>query len=291
MGTHRWLGVGLITLGAGLIVSAILGPLVLGIVDYPLSESLTNQTLGLDAVSLTLVAPVSVLAGALALRGHPAGPVLGFGPAAYGWYMLLQFVVGPEYAYYPGALPLHLGLFVLSGTIAVGSWRAIRSEELPPATRRADRLRGVALLAFSGFLLSRYVPLVADALRGEGLSAEALEGVTMFWSIFLLDLGVVLPATIAAAVGVIAGAPWGRKAMYALVGWWAFVPASVAAMAIVMVGNDDPNASTGQAAVFVVVAVLVLAFAAVVYRGLFRADRVASAPAGEASRRHLTRVG
>ena len=45
------LGAGLIALGAGLAVNSLHGPFVFGIVDYPLSETLRNQTIGLDAVS------------------------------------------------------------------------------------------------------------------------------------------------------------------------------------------------------------------------------------------------
>lgn len=291
MRIHRWLGIGLITLGLGLVVNSILGPLVFGIIEYPLSETLLNQTIGLDAVSLALVAPMSVAAGGLVLRGHRAGAVLGFGPAAYTWYMFLQFVLGPEYAYYPGAMPLHLGLFILSGAIAVGAWSAIRSEELPAASRRADRVRGVILLALSAFLVSRYVPMLFDAVGGEGLSAEAREGLTMFWSIFLLDLGIVLPATLATAAGVMAGATWGTKAMYALIGWWAFVPASVAAMAIVMVVNGDPLASMGQTVVFVAGALAFAAFAARLYRALFVDRGETERAPEEVARRHLTEVG
>ena len=275
MRTHRWLGIGLISLGAGLVANSVLGPLVFGIIDYPLSETLLNQTIGLDAVSLALVAPVSALAGVLVLRGHGAGPVLGFGPAAYAWYMFLQFVVGPEYAYYPGILPLHLGVFVLSGLVAVGAWGAIRTEGLPATSRRTDRVRGAVLLGLAAFLLSRYLPLALAAVSGTGLSAEALEGVTMFWSIFLLDLGIVLPATIATAVGVIAGSAWGRKAMYAILGWWAFVPASVASMAIVMIANDDPHGSVGGTIVLVFAALAFAIFATRVYQPLFRRQKTA----------------
>lgn len=291
MRRHRWLGVGLIALGTGLVVNSILGPMVFGLIDYPLSQTLMNQTIGLDAVSLAVVAPVAVAAGALALRGHVGGPILGFGPAAYTWYMFLQFVLGPEYGYYPGALPLHLGLFVLSGAIAVGAWAVVGSGDVPTAPRRSGRVRAAVLLGLVAFLLSRYVPMVIDALGGEGLSAEARAGITMFWSILLLDLGIVLPATIAVAAGLFAGRGWATKAMFMLIGWWAFVPASVAAMGIVMVANGDPNASAGQVAVFVAAAVAFAAFAAALYRRLFprrRADSVAEEPVG---RGRLVRVG
>ena len=53
--------------------------------------------------------------------------------------MLLQYVIGPEYRYYAGVLPLHLALFTLGAGIAVASWNAIDPGRLPPMARRSRR--------------------------------------------------------------------------------------------------------------------------------------------------------
>ncbi|MDD9205726.1 hypothetical protein PU560_04495 [Georgenia sp. 10Sc9-8] len=63
---------------------------------YPFTETVLNETLGLEAVTLVLVAPLAVVTGAMTLRGHRAGPLLALGPAAYAAYMLVQYVVGPQ---------------------------------------------------------------------------------------------------------------------------------------------------------------------------------------------------
>jgi hypothetical protein len=115
------------------------------------------------------------------------------------------------------------------------------------------------------FIVSRYLPALF-AGRDDPLPAEFRADVSMYWSIFLLDLGVVVPATIAAALALIRGTDWGRKALYVVFGWFALVPPSVAAMAIVMVAKDDPNASAGQAIVLTVVALLFAALAVRLYR-------------------------
>lgn len=93
-------------LGVGLITNSLLGPFVADAIHYPLSESVLNQTVGLEAVSLFLAAPLCVLAGVLAINGRATGPILAFGPA-YTAYMFLQYVVGPENRSYPSVLPLH----------------------------------------------------------------------------------------------------------------------------------------------------------------------------------------
>jgi hypothetical protein len=265
-GKHRWLGIALIALGLGLIANSLLGPFVADAIRYPLSESVLNQMIGLEAVSLLMVAPLCILTGVLAIRGRAVGPLVAFGPAAYTAYMFLQYAVGPEYRYYPGVLPLHLALFTLGGGIAVAAWWAIDRDHLPRMTRRSERRYGVLLLVLAAFIVSRYLPALVAGLRGDPLPAEFRADVSMYWSIFLLDLGVVVPATIAAAVALIRGTDWGRKALYVVFGWFALVPASVAAMAVVMVAKDDPNASAGQAIVLTVVALLFAALAVRLYR-------------------------
>lgn len=268
-GKGRLRGVALLALGAGLIVNSLLGPLVADAIDYPWSESMRNQAIGLEAVSLFAVAPLGILAGVLAMRGHRAAPLVAFGPTAYTAYMFVQYVIGPEYPNYPGVLLLHLALFVLGLGMAVTAWAAVDRDRLPKMARRSERRYGVLLLALAAFIVSRYVPALFAGLEGEPLTAEFRADVSMYWSIFLLDLGIVVPATIAAAVALIRGAAWGRKALYAILGWFALVPPSVAAMAIAMVVNDDPNESTGQTIVLNVVAVAFAALAIALYRPLF----------------------
>jgi hypothetical protein len=83
MARHQWLAVGLIALGLGLAVNSLLGPLVTEVIRHRYSQTLLNQAIGLNAVSLLIVAPLAIARGVLTLRGHPAGPVLAWPPAAY----------------------------------------------------------------------------------------------------------------------------------------------------------------------------------------------------------------
>jgi hypothetical protein len=65
---------------------AVLGPLMLGLLEHRTSETTLNQLIGVDAAGLFLIAPLSIAAGVLALRRHPAAPVLALAPAAYTAY-------------------------------------------------------------------------------------------------------------------------------------------------------------------------------------------------------------
>lgn len=80
---------------------------------------------------------------------------------------------------------------------------------------------------------------------------------------------IVVPATAAAAVALIRGVRWGHIALYAILGWFALVPPSVAAMAAAMAANDDPHGSAGQAVLLGVVSVVFAVLAAAIYRPLF----------------------
>jgi hypothetical protein len=286
MRSARWLGIGLLAMGVGLAANSLLGPLFLDRIEYPLSETLLHQTKGLEAVSLVIVAPWAIVAGVLALRGHRAAPILAIAPAAYVAYMFVQYVLGPEYLIYPGVLALHMGLFIVSGAIVLVAWALATPESLPPMARRTDRRYAVVLFALGAFVASRYVPGLVEGAGGEPIPPDALERPTMFWSIFLMDLAIVLPITIASGVALFRDVRWARKALFGIVGWFALVPPSVAAMSIVMLVNDDPNASTTDTIVLSVVTLVFATIAVPLYARLFRqppSPRVVdvSAPAAE----------
>ena len=259
--SDRALWVGLTVLGVALAINSLIGPLAADVVEYPISETLVNQTIGLDAVSLVVVAPWSVAAAFAVRRGHPAGPVLAIPPAAYTAYMFAQYVVGPTYLEYPAVMPFHLGIFVLGWVLILLAWRRIDVAELPRVGERRWRIYAGVVGFFALFTFARYIPSFVGMTAGEPITAEFAEDPTMFWTIFLLDVGVVVPAAIGTCVGTYRGRRWARKALYPLAGWFVLVPISVSAMSIVMYLNDDPYGAV-ESVVFLTSAAVV--FTAVV---------------------------
>lgn len=275
MRTNRWLGGGLIVLGGVIAAGAVLGPLVTGVIRYRTSDTTLNQVMGGDAAALVVVAPLCVLVGVLALRGHPAAPVLATAPAVYATYTYTQLIVGQEYLRLPGNseryFPLFLAGFVLAGAIAVVSWRAVDPDGLPPSPRWLDRLTAWVLVAVVVFLvLGQHLPSFVDALRDTPARTEYVSSPTPFWLVKLMDLGIVVPAAIATAVGLFRGWTWARKPMYAIVGAYALIGASVAGMGITMLVNDDPDASLPVAVGFTVFALLFAGLGVTLFRPLFR---------------------
>jgi hypothetical protein len=249
----RWLALILFAIGLGLAVVALVGPFMTELIDYRVTETLRNQTMGLDAVSLFLVAPLALLAALFTLRGHVAGPVIALGVGAYSAYMLLQYILGPDYAHLSGnnerLFPLALFLFAAGWGAGLMAWNVVDAEWLP-RSRRRERVIGrfvLPVLAVAAF--SRYVPQLMDWLSSSPKDENYLAGPSFSWAIAMLDLGVFLPATVAACVGLVRGAAWAQKALFTVVGWFGLVGPAVAAMAIMMYVNDDPIAS-GASAVF-----------------------------------------
>jgi hypothetical protein len=266
---ETWLPVGLLAIAAGLALLALLGPLVTGAVDYRVTGTLRNQTTGLDAFSLFVVAPLALWTASLARRGHAAGPALALGIGAYTSYMLAQYVVGPDYGHLPGndelLFPLCLLLFAAGWLVVVRAWTIFAADWAALLPRPALTIGRVILpvLAFVAFV--RYVPALADAMSSHPNDAGYLAGPGFFWTIALLDLGVFLPLIVAACVGIRRGARWAPRALFTVVGWLGLVGPAVAAMSIAMEVNGDPNASAGGVALTSVLGAAFAAVAAVLF--------------------------
>jgi hypothetical protein len=265
-GAHRrLLGGALLGLAAALALVAVLGPLVAGAIDWRIGGAPYSQLLGLDAVSLVLVAPLAVIAGVLTLRGRPLGPVLGIGPASYAAYMAPQYVLGPDYLGRPGNneafFPLLLALLVLGVVAGVAAWSAMDLDRLPAALRTEAHVARLWLPLAAFVVFSRYLAGLPDLMSASPTAQDYLDGPTFVWTIALLDLGLALPAVIAAVVGFRRGAPWARRALYAVASWLALVGVAVAAMAVVMQVRGDEGASAGQAVVMVAIAAPLVAIA------------------------------
>ncbi len=269
---RRWLALGLLVIAVGLAAVALLGPLVSGVIDYRVTETLRNQTIGLDAVSLFLVAPLSVLAAVCVRRGHAVGPALALGVGTYTSYMLVQYILGPDYAHMPGnnerLFPLYLLLFSSGWLVALTAWNSVEAASIPTSPRRERLIGRVVLPALAFLAFSRYVPALADAMSSTPEDKGYLAGPNFFWAIAMLDLGVFLPLTVAACVGLVRGAHWADKALYTVVGWFGLVGAAVAAMAITMYLNEDPNGSAASAAFMTALGLAFFVLALGVYRPL-----------------------
>lgn len=271
---RRLLGAGLILLGGAVAGAAVLGPLALGVLRYRTSPTTLNQIVGGDAAMLAVVAPLAVLVGVLAVRGHPAAPVLALAPSVVAAYTYTQLIVGNEYLRLPGNVerffPLLLGLFVLSVAIAVSAWSDVPPRRLPATSKRADRIAGVLLLVIAVFVVvGLHLPTYLDALREQPTAVQYLSSPTPFWLVKLMDLGIVAPAAAVVGIGSLRRRAWARKPMYVLLGGYTLLSASVAGMAVTMYLRRDPDASAATVIGSMLLMVALVAVTGYLYRPLF----------------------
>lgn len=278
----KTLSAGLVVLAAGFAALALLGPLITGVIDYRYSETMLNQATGLDAFALAVVAPLAALSAILVVRRNRAAPLVALAPAGFGLYMLVQYVIGPEYLTISGngerAFLLFASLFVLCGSVFVQAWRLAAA---PPWSERLTRRRAgllflLALFVVGGlYVANGFLSALWDFpnyVESRAAVSEYDEHPTAFWIVAFLDLAVIVPLTIATAVGLLRHQEWARRAFYGVIGWYALVPGSVAAMAVTMVARHDPAANAPRAAMFSAVAAALLVLAGRTFYVLLRSE-------------------
>ena len=269
----RWVGVALILLGAAIAVCAALGPLVLDVIEYRVSPSAVRQIVGVDAVGLVAVAPWSIAVGVAVLRGRRGLVPLGIAPALFAAYTYAQLFVGNEYLYLPGNVerfsPLLLTTFVLALAVIVGVTHVWTTLPVLPSSSPVNRLAGVTLLLTAAFVVvGIHLRSYVDALSARPTGAGYLADPTVFWLVKFMDLGLVTPAAVTVGIGMLSGRSWARRPAYAIVGGYALLGMSVAAMAVTMFLSGDPDGSLGLTLGSITAAALLVGVAGALYRPL-----------------------
>ena len=263
-------------LAIGIFASAVLGPLVLGLIEFHVSRDARDQLVGGELVSLILAGPTAIAAAVLWARGNPLGPMLAFAPALYAAYIYTQYIVGPQYGRYPGNnerfFLLYDALVALGWLTAARAWAALSSPPLPLAGMALRRSVAILLLAISAFFAAAWLGGAAQVLRGATPSGYA-EDPTLFWLVRFMDLAFVIPAAIVVAVAMLRGWHWSTRAAVAFTGFQGLLVAAVAGMAALLQVRRAPGASFGLlVATLAFSALLVAAFV------MLARDALAGAP-------------
>jgi hypothetical protein len=269
------LAVLLVAEGGLVATTALLGPLALDVLHYRTSASGLDQIRGTDLTALALVAPLCVWVGTLARDGHPAAPVLALAPAGYSGYVFTQLLVGSEWGRLPGNVewfsPLLLGVVGTGAGIVVRAVRSLRAQVPLRWSRRQERATGVLMVVVAGFVVvGIHLSSLVDALRATPVGAGVLQTPNAFWVVKAMDLGLVAPASVLLGVGLLKGRAWARTPAAAVLGGYALLGWSVAAMGWSMVRGGAVDASVGLAVGATAVASAVTGYAVALYRPLFR---------------------
>jgi hypothetical protein len=259
-------------LAAGIFASAVLGPLLLGTIEFHVSRAARDQLVGGELVSLVLAGPTAVAAAVLWARGNPRGPMLAFAPALYAAYIYTQYIVGPQYERYAGNnerfFLLYAALVALGWLTSVRAWTALAGVPLSLPGAGLRKSLAVLLILLSAFFAAAWLGGVAQILRGV-LPAGYLEDPNLFWVVRFMDLSLVIPAAIVVAVALFGGWDWSTRAAIAFTGFQSLLVAAVAGMAALMQSRRAPDASVGLLVATLTFAVLLTA----AFVGLARASR------------------
>jgi hypothetical protein len=236
------------------------------LLQWRVSASGLNQLYGASIVELVLVVPATLVAAWLWHRHHLLAPVLALGVAPYSLYVAIQAVLFPDYNVYPGNnerfFLLFLALTILGWTIAVRAWTGFHPSPLPPP-HWLGRACAAILLVLNGVIgfawLAQILPIALTGTLPPGY-AEAPSG---FWLIRLVDLGFIIPISLASAIGLWRRNPGAIQATYGLMSFLTLELAAVLAMGLVMLWRQDPHASP---VLVYVLAPILLALAALTVR-------------------------
>jgi hypothetical protein len=255
----------LAALAAGIATASVLGPLVLGVMEYRTSPTMENQFLGSDAAALFVIAPLAVAASVWAARGQRVVAPLAAGIGVYALYTYFQNIVGQEYLRLPGNaerfFPLLLAVFILAEVVVVLGVRQLSG--FPRLSRRLERTTAAVLILLAIFLvLMLHLPSMVTAWTAPETLTEYASAPTPFWLVKLMDLGIIVPVALATGIGLWRGVAWSRRVLYPLLTGYLCLSVSVTAMAVVMLVRDDPDASIAVTAAF---AGFTLAFAGLLW--------------------------
>jgi hypothetical protein len=252
------------------------------VLHYRTSASGLDQIRGSDLAALAVVTPLCLWIGKLARDGHPAAPILALAPAGFGVYIWTQLLLGSEWGRLPGNVewfsPLLLAVVGVGIAVAVRATRALRGRPPLPWSRGQERATGVLLLVVAGFVVvGIHLSELIDALRDHPVGAGLLTTPNAFWVVKAMDLGVIAPASLLMGIGLLRRRSWARAPATAVLGGYALLGWSVAAMGWSMVRGGAADAPLGVSIGATALAATVTGYAVSLYRPLFR--RAASIPA------------
>lgn len=260
-------------LALGIVVAALLGPLVTDTIRFHLPDALVVQYEGGEVVTLFVAAPLLVAAGWLWLHGARLAPALAFGPAAYVVYTFVTAIVGQEYGRYPGnaerAFLLYAALIAMGAAVAIVAVSDLLQQPAPTPSDGSRRVTAGIFLVIGAFFALAWIGQVVQVYQGQE-STEYEQGPALFWLIKMLDLGFLVPALTAIGVGLLRRSTLAIRLAYGMVTYAVCMAGAILGMGIAMWIEDDPAASMGMIAFLAPVTVglaLVAARMLATYRG------------------------
>ena len=255
-----------------LVLIAVLGPAILGVIRYRTSQSGIWQTQAFDITDLIVLAPLLLIGGVLQLlKKDGAKFFLVLTPITL-MYAGLEYGLGQEWGstVYTGNSEAYSWLFlilVVGGLILlIGSLSRFTVEDAPAFKTKWLRIyvgiMAVFLLVFMAMWASQISQVVST---GNTSTGDYLAAPNAWWVTRFLDLGITIPTGFLALMLLLSKPKKAYPLVLLFFGFFITLGTAVNASAIVEVINHDPSISGSGAGGLVIFPVL----GALAYAGLF----------------------
>ena len=255
-------GTALLAAGA-LACIALLGPLFLGSIRYPTSQSAIWQAEALDLVDLALMVPLLLAGAALHLWGRPSAKYFLALPAMNLFYVGLGYGVGEEWgnpAYTGNSYqfaPLFLLLLPAALVLTLGSLSLFQDRDAPRLERRSlVRFAAVLipfLLVFAFLWIRQVVEVMATGTLSDGTYSASPTG---FWLVRFLDLGVTIPLGILTPLLLLRRPERAYPLAILFAGYLVTLGTTVVVMGAILALHGDPSVTGGNAVQLVIFPIL-----------------------------------
>ncbi len=238
-------------------ILAILGPLILGTIQYRTSQSGRWQIAGADAVNLFLMVPVLTIAGTLLLfRRDAAKYFLILAPVTL-FSVALEGGVGNEWGNpaYTGNIERYAWLFIVEIVVAlvilVGTLPMFSEADVPRFGKKGLRIYAAFVtLLLIGFTFMWLGELVEVSTTGDTASGSYSSTPVAFWIIRFMDLGISIPLGFLGMYLLVTRPERAYSLVLLFFGFFVTMGTSVTSMGLVMFLNHDPQAQAGALVIF-----------------------------------------
>jgi len=270
-----WYVVGVVAIicAVTLVVIAVLGPALLGIIRYRTSQSGIWQTEAFDITDLLVLAPILLIGGILQLAERSSSKYFLILAPITLMTVGLEYGLGQEWSStaYTGNVEAYSWLFlilVIGGLILlIGSLSRFTGEDAPSFKPKWLKVyvgvMAVFLLFFAVMWSSQLYEVITT---GNTSGGEYLAAPTAWWVVRYFDLGITIPVGIIALLLLLSKPKKAYPMILLFFGFFITLGTSVNASAILLVANRDPSVSGSGAGGLVIFPVLgILAYAGLFY--------------------------
>lgn len=242
---------------AVLIIMALLGPLVLGIIRYRTSPSGVWQTMGVDLVNLLLIAPILLIGSLLLIARREAAKYFLILTPVTLFSLAVEGGMGQEWGNpaYTGNVEEYAWLFIVEVIgaliLLVGVLPMFAEADAPRFGRRGLRI----YVAFVTLLLVLFAAMwVSEVMQvattGDTASGSYVASPVAFWAVRIMDLGLSIPLGFLGMYLLLRRPERAYALVLLFFGFFMTTGTSVNTMALVMVLNHDPSVQAGSLVIF-----------------------------------------